>query len=138
MAKTFARCLNVFWSKSRSIRVWPLTIRGEGIVVKKTASQYITNSRGVDWVKVKPEYADQMGEVSLTTCHANSRTWICWFWVGGSVTMFTDRRRLVGPRWPNRQDFQSSAGSPCTSRGRWLWRHSSLQDLCKCRLGYEL
>lgn len=38
-------------------------IRGEGIVVKRADSQYVTNSRAADWVKVKPEYADQMGEV---------------------------------------------------------------------------
>ncbi|WVQ76196.1 hypothetical protein IAR50_005859 [Cryptococcus sp. DSM 104548] len=36
--------------------------RGEGIVVKNPDSQYITASRDVDWVKVKPEYSDQMGE----------------------------------------------------------------------------
>lgn len=33
-------------------------------MVKKASSQYVTNSRAADWVKVKPEYADQMGEVS--------------------------------------------------------------------------
>ncbi|ODN88085.1 hypothetical protein L198_06844 [Cryptococcus wingfieldii CBS 7118] len=36
--------------------------RGEGIVVKKPDSKYSTGSRDVDWVKVKPEYSDQMGE----------------------------------------------------------------------------
>ncbi|RXK40753.1 hypothetical protein M231_02005 [Tremella mesenterica] len=39
-----------------------LESRGEGLVVKKLESTYQTNSRGQDWVKVKPEYADQMGE----------------------------------------------------------------------------
>jgi DNA ligase-4 len=31
--------------------------RGEGLVVKKLDCTYSTNSRGADWVKVKPEYA---------------------------------------------------------------------------------
>ncbi|KLT43549.1 ATP-dependent DNA ligase [Cutaneotrichosporon oleaginosum] len=39
-----------------------LESKGEGIVVKRADSQYVTNSRASDWVKVKPEYADQMGE----------------------------------------------------------------------------
>ncbi|KAL1413255.1 DNA ligase (ATP) [Vanrija albida] len=39
-----------------------LESKGEGIVVKRVDSTYQTNSRGADWVKVKPEYADQMGE----------------------------------------------------------------------------
>lgn len=34
------------------------------MVVKKADSRYVTNSRDADWIKVKPEYADQMGEVS--------------------------------------------------------------------------
>jgi len=29
--------------------------RGEGLVVKKLDCTYSTNSRGADWVKVKPE-----------------------------------------------------------------------------------
>jgi len=29
--------------------------RGEGLVVKKLNCTYSTNSRGADWVKVKPE-----------------------------------------------------------------------------------
>lgn len=33
-------------------------------MVKKTDVIYQTNSRGYDWIKVKPEYSDQMGEVS--------------------------------------------------------------------------
>ncbi|KIR37254.1 hypothetical protein I307_00236 [Cryptococcus deuterogattii 99/473] len=37
--------------------------KGEGLVVKKTDVIYQTNSRGYDWIKVKPEYSDQMGEV---------------------------------------------------------------------------
>lgn len=32
-------------------------------MVKKTDVIYQTNSRGYDWIKVKPEYSDQMGEV---------------------------------------------------------------------------
>lgn len=36
--------------------------KGEGLVVKKTDVIYQTNSRGYDWIKVKPEYSDQMGE----------------------------------------------------------------------------
>ena len=36
--------------------------RGEGLVVKNPDAVYQTNSRGADWIKVKPEYSDQMGE----------------------------------------------------------------------------
>ncbi|GFZ52023.1 DNA ligase 4 [Saitozyma sp. JCM 24511] len=39
-----------------------LETKGEGVVVKKPDSVYQTNARSADWVKVKPEYADQMGE----------------------------------------------------------------------------
>ncbi|OCF31187.1 DNA ligase 4 [Kwoniella heveanensis BCC8398] len=39
-----------------------LETKGEGLVVKKNDSVYLTNSRGADWIKVKPEYSDQMGE----------------------------------------------------------------------------
>ncbi|WWD08963.1 hypothetical protein V865_007078 [Kwoniella europaea PYCC6329] len=39
-----------------------LESRGEGLVVKKADAIYQTNSRGADWIKVKPEYSDQMGE----------------------------------------------------------------------------
>ena len=33
-----------------------LTHRGEGLVVKRLDAMYQTNSRGADWIKVKPEY----------------------------------------------------------------------------------
>ncbi|KAF7309720.1 DNA ligase [Mycena indigotica] len=36
--------------------------RGEGLVIKHPASQYILNGRNLDWIKVKPEYMDGMGE----------------------------------------------------------------------------
>ncbi|WWC85821.1 uncharacterized protein L201_000688 [Kwoniella dendrophila CBS 6074] len=39
-----------------------LETKGEGLVVKKSDAIYQTNSRGADWIKVKPEYSDQMGE----------------------------------------------------------------------------
>ncbi|ORX34780.1 ATP dependent DNA ligase domain-domain-containing protein [Kockovaella imperatae] len=39
-----------------------LETKGEGLVVKNIDSVYRTNSRDSDWVKVKPEYSDQMGE----------------------------------------------------------------------------
>ncbi|WVQ80875.1 hypothetical protein IAT38_002982 [Cryptococcus sp. DSM 104549] len=39
-----------------------LDARGEGLVVKKNEALYETNSRGADWIKVKPEYSDEMGE----------------------------------------------------------------------------
>ncbi|RSH81465.1 DNA ligase (ATP) [Saitozyma podzolica] len=39
-----------------------LETKGEGVVVKRPESVYQTNARSADWVKVKPEYADQMGE----------------------------------------------------------------------------
>nr|ODN87629.1 hypothetical protein L203_03409 [Cryptococcus depauperatus CBS 7841] len=39
-----------------------LESREEGLVVKRMNSVYQMNFRGQDWVKVKPEYSDQMGE----------------------------------------------------------------------------
>ncbi|WWD22515.1 hypothetical protein CI109_107008 [Kwoniella shandongensis] len=39
-----------------------LETKGEGLVVKRSDCIYQTNSRGADWIKVKPEYSDQMGE----------------------------------------------------------------------------
>ncbi len=34
--------------------------RGEGLVVKKPDCVYQTNSRGADWIKVKPEYVPSL------------------------------------------------------------------------------
>ncbi|KAJ8521547.1 hypothetical protein ONZ45_g1752 [Pleurotus djamor] len=36
--------------------------RGEGLVIKHPGSQYVLNGRNKDWIKVKPEYMDNMGE----------------------------------------------------------------------------
>ncbi|KZP16598.1 ATP-dependent DNA ligase [Athelia psychrophila] len=36
--------------------------RGEGLVMKAPKSQYVLNGRTNDWIKVKPEYMDNMGE----------------------------------------------------------------------------
>ncbi|KAJ6518705.1 DNA ligase IV [Mycena sanguinolenta] len=36
--------------------------RGEGLVIKHPLSQYVLNGRNMDWIKVKPEYMDNMGE----------------------------------------------------------------------------
>ncbi|THG99158.1 hypothetical protein EW026_g3144 [Hermanssonia centrifuga] len=36
--------------------------RGEGLVLKHPSSEYILNGRNRDWIKVKPEYMDNMGE----------------------------------------------------------------------------
>ncbi|KAL1676611.1 DNA ligase IV-like protein [Schizophyllum commune] len=36
--------------------------RGEGLVIKHPKSQYVLNGRNNDWIKVKPEYMDNMGE----------------------------------------------------------------------------
>ncbi|KAF7796329.1 hypothetical protein EIP86_007506 [Pleurotus ostreatoroseus] len=36
--------------------------RGEGLVIKHPDSEYVLNGRNKDWVKVKPEYMDNMGE----------------------------------------------------------------------------
>ncbi|KAJ3530465.1 hypothetical protein NMY22_g8560 [Coprinellus aureogranulatus] len=35
---------------------------GEGLVVKHPGSKYSLNTRNLDWIKVKPEYIDSMGE----------------------------------------------------------------------------
>ncbi|KII87420.1 hypothetical protein PLICRDRAFT_55380 [Plicaturopsis crispa FD-325 SS-3] len=36
--------------------------RGEGLVIKHPKSEYVLNGRNKDWIKVKPEYMDNMGE----------------------------------------------------------------------------
>ncbi|KAF9052350.1 DNA ligase 4 [Hymenopellis radicata] len=36
--------------------------RGEGLVIKHPLSKYVLNGRNKDWIKVKPEYMDNMGE----------------------------------------------------------------------------
>ncbi|KAF9071362.1 DNA ligase 4 [Rhodocollybia butyracea] len=36
--------------------------RGEGLVIKHPKAKYILNGRNSDWIKVKPEYMDGMGE----------------------------------------------------------------------------
>ncbi|KIP10052.1 hypothetical protein PHLGIDRAFT_125880 [Phlebiopsis gigantea 11061_1 CR5-6] len=36
--------------------------RGEGLVIKHPDSEYVLNGRNKDWIKVKPEYMDNMGE----------------------------------------------------------------------------
>ncbi|KAE9399995.1 DNA ligase 4 [Gymnopus androsaceus JB14] len=36
--------------------------RGEGLVIKHPLSKYILNGRNADWIKVKPEYMEGMGE----------------------------------------------------------------------------
>nr|GAT46734.1 DNA ligase 4 [Mycena chlorophos] len=36
--------------------------RGEGLVIKHPNAQYILNGRNNDWIKVKPEYMDNLGE----------------------------------------------------------------------------
>ncbi|GBE86558.1 DNA ligase 4 [Sparassis crispa] len=36
--------------------------RGEGLVLKHPESEYVLNGRNRDWIKVKPEYMDNMGE----------------------------------------------------------------------------
>ncbi|KAM5533834.1 hypothetical protein V8D89_012497 [Ganoderma adspersum] len=36
--------------------------RGEGLVLKHPDAEYVLNGRNKDWIKVKPEYMDNMGE----------------------------------------------------------------------------
>ncbi|KAI0322809.1 DNA ligase 4 [Amylostereum chailletii] len=36
--------------------------RGEGLVLKHPSAEYVLNGRNKDWIKVKPEYMDNMGE----------------------------------------------------------------------------
>ncbi|CAA7265112.1 unnamed protein product [Cyclocybe aegerita] len=36
--------------------------RGEGLVIKHPMAKYVLNGRNLDWIKVKPEYMDNMGE----------------------------------------------------------------------------
>ena len=36
--------------------------RGEGLILKHPGSEYVLNGRTKDWIKVKPEYMDNMGE----------------------------------------------------------------------------
>ncbi|KAL9713673.1 DNA ligase (ATP) [Leucoagaricus gongylophorus] len=39
-----------------------LVARGEGLIIKHPLSKYVLNGRNMDWIKVKPEYMDDMGE----------------------------------------------------------------------------
>ncbi|KDQ61444.1 hypothetical protein JAAARDRAFT_30880 [Jaapia argillacea MUCL 33604] len=39
-----------------------MAARGEGLILKHPDSEYVLNGRNKDWVKVKPEYMDNMGE----------------------------------------------------------------------------
>ncbi|KDR80522.1 hypothetical protein GALMADRAFT_240825 [Galerina marginata CBS 339.88] len=39
-----------------------MAARGEGLVIKHPSSKYVLNGRNMDWIKVKPEYMDNMGE----------------------------------------------------------------------------
>ncbi|RPD64440.1 DNA ligase 4 [Lentinus tigrinus ALCF2SS1-7] len=36
--------------------------RGEGLILKHPDAEYVLNGRNKDWIKVKPEYMDNMGE----------------------------------------------------------------------------
>ncbi|TFY80530.1 hypothetical protein EWM64_g3481 [Hericium alpestre] len=36
--------------------------RGEGLIIKHPQAEYVLNGRNRDWIKVKPEYMDNMGE----------------------------------------------------------------------------
>ncbi|PPQ67701.1 hypothetical protein CVT24_002757 [Panaeolus cyanescens] len=36
--------------------------QGEGLVIKHPKAKYVLNGRNLDWIKVKPEYMDNMGE----------------------------------------------------------------------------
>ncbi|KAG6335727.1 hypothetical protein ID866_3351, partial [Astraeus odoratus] len=39
-----------------------MAARGEGLILKHPDSEYTLNGRNKDWIKVKPEYMDNMGE----------------------------------------------------------------------------
>ncbi|KAL4066025.1 ATP dependent DNA ligase domain-containing protein [Scleroderma citrinum] len=39
-----------------------MAARGEGLILKHPGSEYTLNGRNKDWIKVKPEYMDNMGE----------------------------------------------------------------------------
>ncbi|KAF8638944.1 hypothetical protein AX16_010418 [Volvariella volvacea WC 439] len=38
--------------------------RGEGLVIKHPMAKYVLNGRNMDWIKVKPEYMDNLGETA--------------------------------------------------------------------------
>lgn len=38
--------------------------RGEGLIMKHPDGEYVLNGRNKDWIKVKPEYMDNMGETA--------------------------------------------------------------------------
>lgn len=56
--------------------------------MKKADSPYVTNSRGADWIKVKPEYADQMGEVCSCPCNNANTQNLDLLVLGGSPLLF--------------------------------------------------
>ncbi|GHJ87568.1 hypothetical protein NliqN6_3970 [Naganishia liquefaciens] len=41
---------------------WVMENRGEGLVIKNPVAAYELNGRSEQWIKVKPEYADELGE----------------------------------------------------------------------------
>jgi hypothetical protein len=57
-----------FWTNSQSAHVSRFNViliylhRGEGLVVKNLESVYTLHGREDDWIKVKPEYMDSLGE----------------------------------------------------------------------------
>ncbi|CAL1714652.1 unnamed protein product [Somion occarium] len=51
--------------------------RGEGLVIKHPGSVYTLNGRNKDWIKVKPEYMDNMGETVDVLVVGGVSTLIC-------------------------------------------------------------
>ena len=97
--------------------------------MKNIDAVYQTNSRGADWVKVKPEYSDQMGEnLDLLVLGG-------WWGKGGRTGKISSL--LCGLRVP--QDDDGSGETPECVLSHLRYRADrQVQHVCECRVRDEL
>ncbi len=55
----FIQSIKNFWF---CVTLKDLWYRQEGIIIKKPSSRYVLNERIDDWIKIKPEYLDALGD----------------------------------------------------------------------------
>ncbi|KAG1728061.1 ATP dependent DNA ligase domain-containing protein [Suillus paluster] len=80
--------------------------RGEGLVIKHPDSEYMLNGRNKDWIKVKPEYMDNMGEtVDVLVVAGNYGTGKRSGGVSTLICAVLDDRRPEGDEEPKYSTF---------------------------------
>lgn len=80
--------------------------RGEGLVIKHPDSEYVLNGRNKDWIKVKPEYMDNMGEtVDVLVVAGNYGTGKRSGGVSTLICAVLDDRRPEGDEEPKYNTF---------------------------------